>query len=397
MCEILTVLGTRPEIIRLSKVILKLNEIYGDDHKVVYTGQNSTKELKNIFIDELNLPQPDYDNSYNGTATFSDTLTAIFNTVENAIRIEKPKKMLILGDTNSALSSIIAKRYGVKVYHMEAGNRCYDDTVPEEVNRRVVDTTSDIHLPYTERSRMNLIKEGYNHNNIYVTGNPIWEVIKPYVTPNVDESGVGVFSRLYDTIGNIYNKYGVCSVNGCRDYVGACQMFRKNYILVTLHRSENVDDKIILSNIIRSIEYVAKKENIPVVLSAHPRFRDKIAEHKIKTGDRIYMFELFSLSESIELEKYARFVMSDSGTVQEECCILKTPTITLRDVTERPETIECGSNIIGGRNIRSISNAYTILKSRMKYDSRVLKEWEVPDGYMSEMVSDTVINILQSV
>ena len=385
MCEILTVLGTRPEIIRLSRVILKLNKIYGDDHKVVYTGQNSTEELKDVFFKELGLPSPDYDNSYTGGSGLSESFNSIFKTVENAIKYEKPKKMLILGDTNSALSSIIAKRYGIKVYHMEAGNRCYDDNVPEEVNRRIVDTTSDIHLPYTERSRINLIKEGYKHNNIYVTGNPIWEVIKPLAFNGYmgDDS---VFKRLYDTIGNLYNtKYSIANHYDASEDMGKYVMFSKNYILATIHRTENVDDHNILLNIINSLAYISKKENIPVVMSAHPRFYDNLIRSGIKTGADIYMFEPFGLSEFIQLEKNARFVMSDSGTVQEECCILGTPTITVREVTERPETLECG------RNIRKLTTAYDILKSRCDYT------WNIPDGYKSENVSDTVVNILQSV
>jgi len=392
MCKILTILGTRPEIIRLSCVIKKLNKIYGNDHKVVYTGQNSTEELKDIFFKELGLPLPDYDNSYRGGSSITDTISSIFTVVENAIKNEKPEKILILGDTNSALSSIIAKRYGVKVYHMEAGNRCYDDTVPEEVNRRIVDTTSDIHLPYTERSRMNLMKEGYNHNNIYVTGNPIWEVIKPFIECDVYMGDGSVFEKLYKVIGNPQaKKYNISGCYDLSEHFGEYDFFHKNYILVTIHRTENVDNKLTLKNIIDAIEFIAKKENIPVVLSAHPRFIDKAQEYDIVMPNNIYNFMPFKLSDFIQLERHARFVMSDSGTVQEECCILKTPTITVRDVTERPETIECGSNIIGGRYIHPLLEAYDILKSRNDV------EWEVPIGYKAENVSDIIVNILHSV
>jgi UDP-N-acetylglucosamine 2-epimerase (non-hydrolysing) len=242
---------------------------------------------------------------------------------------------------------------------MEAGNRCYDDRVPEEVNRRIIDHSSDILLPYTERSRANLIREGIPSNRIFVTGNPILEVIR-YYQKDIDESNI--FERLSVEPGK--------------------------YFLVTMHRAENVDIEMRLRQLINTIVTLRKTHNIPVICSLHPRTKDKIQRFKIDIDpDAIRFVEPLGFFEFIRLEQNARCVISDSGTVQEECCLFHVPNITIRDVTERPETIECGSNILCGADEKIITRCVNIVLSQQQ-------EWTVPAEYTNERVSDTVVKII---
>lgn len=354
--KVMTILGTRPEIIRLSRIIRHLDSYC--THILVHTGQNFNENLSDIFFQDLKIRKPDYYLNVKGE-TFGEQIGNILKETETVILKEKPDKLLILGDTNSSLSVIIAKRMGIPVFHMEAGNRCYDDRVPEEVNRRIIDHSSDILLPYTERSCANLVREGIPNNRIYVTGNPILEVIRYY---QEDIEASNIFKRLRIEPGG--------------------------YFLVTMHRAENVDRENRLRQLINSIVRLQKTHNIPVICSLHPRTKDKIQRYNIEIDQDVIRFvEPLGFFDFIKLEQNALCVISDSGTVQEECCIFHTPNITIRDVTERPETIECGSNILCGADEETIVQCVNIVLSQKP-------EWTVPVEYSNERVSDTVVRIV---
>lgn len=353
--KILTVLGTRPEIIRLSRIIPLLDQ--SSEHLVVHTGQNFDPNLNEVFFEEMDIRPPNVFLGVKGS--FGELVGAIFAGCEQIMRAEKPDKFLALGDTNSALAAFIAKRLGIPVYHMEAGNRCYDDRVPEEVNRRVIDHSSDILLPYTERSRQNLLREGIPGERIYVTGNPILEVIMHY-DAHIQSS-------------EVHKRLKVRS---------------QEYFLVTLHRAENVDIDGRLRQFVQAFEQIEKKYGMPVIVSTHPHTRDRMREFGVDVKNQnIRFLEPFGFFDFVHLERNAFCVLSDSGTVQEECSIFKVPNVTLRDVTERPETIECGSNILSSASAESINRCVALVLSRKN-------QWRVPPEYLAENVSDTVVKIL---
>jgi len=353
--KILTVLGTRPEIIRLSCIIEKLDSTC--KHVLVHTGQNYDTNLNDVFFQQLSVRAPDY--YLNARGGLGQQVGTILAEIEKVLLEEKPDKFLVLGDTNSALAAFIAKRMGIPVYHMEAGNRCYDDRVPEEVNRRVIDHSSDILLPYTERSRQNLLREGIPVQRVYVTGNPILEVITHY---DAQIRTSDVHKRL--------------------------NISPKEYFLVTLHRAENVDIKDRLGQFVKAFEQIEKKYQMPIIISTHPRTRSRMQEFGVDVNNqRIQFMDPFGFFDFVHLERNAFCVLSDSGTVQEECSIFKIPNVTLRDVTERPETIECGSNILGGANVD------TILACVDKVVSHT-PDWNPPVEYLATNVTDTVTNIL---
>lgn len=353
--KIVTILGTRPEIIRLSIVIEKLDHTC--QHVLVNTGQNFDPNLNDIFFQQLGVRLPD--TYLDARGTFGKQLGIIFSKCEELLRDVQPDRLLILGDTNSALSALVAKRLGIPVYHMEAGNRCYDDRVPEEVNRRVIDHSSDILMPYTERSRQNLLREGIPGQRIFVTGNPILEVIQHYEEQIKNSE---VLKHLEVEAGN--------------------------YFLITLHRAENVDPEPRLRQFVTALDSLQKKYQIPIIVSTHPRTRSRMNAVGIDLDNSlIHFMEPFGFFDFIALEKQARCVLSDSGTVQEECSIFRVPNVTLRDVTERPETVECGSNILSGANPDSILNCVEVVLSQPP-------NWTPPAEYMVENVSNTVIKIL---
>jgi UDP-N-acetylglucosamine 2-epimerase (non-hydrolysing) len=353
--KIATVLGTRPEIIRLSKIVPKLDD--SCEHRLIDTGQNFDDRLNALFFRELGLRRPDYALGVRGES-ISDQIAQILVRSEEVFRKERPDRLLILGDTNSALCAIVAKRLGIPVLHMEAGNRCYDDRVPEEVNRRLIDHSSDVLMPYTERSRQNLLREGIAGPRIFVTGNPIKEVIDAH------EGRVGESSALADL--------GVSP---------------RGFFLVTLHRAENVDIESRLRSLTDALFRLAREHRLPVLVSTHPRTRLRIDQFGIDAGDADVRFlDPFGFFDFIALEREAACVLSDSGTVQEECAIFGVPNVTLRDVTERPETLECGSNILSGAETDSVLaavRAVLALKPR----------WHAPPEYLEPAVSDTVVRI----
>jgi UDP-N-acetylglucosamine 2-epimerase (non-hydrolysing) len=353
--KIMTIMGTRPEIIRLSCIIPKLDTLC--DHVLIHTGQNYDANLSDLFFSQMNLRSPDH---YLGArGSFGEQIATILSESERILLAEKPDRLLVLGDTNSALSVIMAKRLGIPVYHMEAGNRCYDDRVPEEVNRRIIDHSSDILMPYTERSRQNLLREGIAGERIYVTGNPIFEVIRHFDSM-IQQSLV----------------------------LAELHLQPQKYLLVTMHRAENVDVEKRLQSITSALGEIQRMYSLPVIVSTHPHTHARMEAFNIPmTNDRIRFFPPFGFFDFITLEKNALCVLSDSGTVQEECCIFKVANVTIRDVTERPETIECGSNILSGAEPEAICRSVrTVLEQKT--------DWTVPSEYLAPNVSDTVIKIL---
>ena len=356
--KIMTVLGTRPEIIRLSRVIDKLDRL-AVGHVLVHTGQNFDPRLSDLFFSELGVRAPDHFLGVRGE-TFGEQAGQIIAGCERVMLAERPDRLLILGDTNSALSAIVAKRLGIPVYHMEAGNRCYDDRVPEEVNRRIVDHSSDVLLPYTERSRENLLREGIEGRRVYVTGNPILEVIEHY-DPRVRES----------------------------DVLARLGLAEGRYFLVTMHRAENVDVEARLRALVGALELLQQEYGLPVICSTHPRTRARM--EALGLGDasagQVRFVEPFGLFDFIALERAAFCVLSDSGTVQEECAIFRVANVTLRDVTERPETLECGSNMLSGADAQDILRCVrTVLDRRA--------EWTAPPEYLATNVSSTVARLV---
>jgi UDP-N-acetylglucosamine 2-epimerase (non-hydrolysing) len=353
--KILTILGTRPEIIRLSRVISKLDAQC--DHVLVHTGQNYDFKLNELFFQQMGVRQPDHFMDAKGS--LGEQIGIIMEKSEKVMVSEKPDRLLLLGDTNSALSAVIAKRLGIPVYHMEAGNRCYDDRVPEEVNRRIIDHSSDVLMPYTERSRANLLREGIPGERIFVTGNPIYEVIRHY-EKQVKQSTI---------LSELGLKPG-------------------DYFLVTAHRAENVDDEGRLKNLLEGLDAVQKAYKKPVICSLHPRTKNKMEQFGIRVANKnIKMMEPFGFFDFIALEKNALCVLSDSGTVQEETCIFRVPAVTIRDVTERPETIECGSNVLAGvEPERMLDSVKAVLKQK--------PNWQPPPEYLVEDVSSIVLKIV---
>ncbi len=354
--KVMTIFGTRPEIIRLSLVMRLLDQHC--DHTTVHTGQNYTESLSDIFLRDLEVRTPDFHLGLRSNS-FGEQIGQILTKVDNILEEVKPDKLLLLGDTNSALTAILAARRGIPVFHMEAGNRCYDNRVPEEINRRIIDHASQILLPYTERSKENLVREGIERDRIFITGNPINEVI---LANNEKIENSDVLERL-----------------GVKQY---------DYFLVTLHRAENVDLPARLKKILNGLRLVTERFNKPMLVSLHPRTAGKLEEFGLKPDpEKIKLFEPLNFFDFVKLEKNAQAVLTDSGTVQEECAIFGVPNVTLRDVTERPETIETGSNILSGAEPNLILKAVEIAVSQPA-------NWVAPPEYTVENVAQTVLKIV---
>jgi UDP-N-acetylglucosamine 2-epimerase (non-hydrolysing) len=355
--KIMTILGTRPEIIRLSLIIDKLDQL-ADRHIVVHTGQNYDRNLSDVFFEQMDIRLPDIKINLS-SHSLGQQIGEMFTKVEQAIRMEKPDKILVLGDTNSALCAILGERMGVPVYHMEAGNRCYDTTVPEEINRKIIDSISSYNLPYTELSRENLLREGIPSNRIWVSGNPIYEVLSHY-EQQIDEC----------------------------DILQKSDLNQGEYIVVTSHRAENVDHQVKLQAIVDGLDLIAKKHKIPVICSIHPRTLDRLSHFGMNIEDpHIKLCEPFGFFDFVKLQKHAACVITDSGTVQEESCIFGVPSVTIRQSTERPETLLCGSNTLSGLNAERIANCVDLMiKNRFA--------WTHPEGYIDPHVSTKVVHFL---
>jgi UDP-N-acetylglucosamine 2-epimerase (non-hydrolysing) len=354
--KVMTIFGTRPEIIRLSMVVKVLDRHC--EHVMVHTGQNFHEGLSDIFFRDLGVRTPDIHLGVKSTS-FGDQIGQILAKVDNVLTEHSPDKVLILGDTNSALSSIMAARRGIPVFHMEAGNRCYDDRVPEETNRRIIDHSSRVLMPYTERSKENLVNEGIETERIFVTGNPIKQVL----------------DRFADEIDN-------------STILESLAVEPEGYFLATVHRAENVDVSDRLARIFGGFAAVAERFQLPFLISVHPRTADKLIQHGLKASeDWIRLLDPLGFFDFVKLEKNARVVLTDSGTVQEECCIFGIPNVTVRDVTERPETLEAGSNIISGADPASILRC-------TEFAAAETSSWTVPREYLAAYVGETVARIV---
>ncbi len=353
--KVTTIFGTRPEIIRLSCVIPLLDRF--SEHRLIHTGQNYDPQLSDVFFRELGIRAPDVHLDVGHTPSFAAQAAAILEKTGELLAADRPDRVLLLGDTNSALSAIVAARLAIPVYHMEAGNRCYDDRVPEEINRRIIDHSSTVLMPYTDRSKENLLREGFERERIFVTGNPIFEVLETHTT-SIEDSGI-------------------LSRQGVKE---------GQYFLATLHRVENVDEPSRLSRLLEALSRVARDHRSPMLVSLHPRTADRMKQFGLG-GEGLRLLEPLGLFDFVKLEKHAKAVLSDSGTVQEECAIFGVPNVTLRDVTERAETIECGSNIIGGSAVDAIGRALAVALATGG-------DWTPPREYTARRVSRTVAKIV---
>jgi len=347
----MTILGTRPEVVRLSTIIPKLDSLC--DHVLVHTGQNFDYNLNDVFFKELRVRTPDQ--YLNARGSFGEQMATILHGIEKLLKQERPDRFLVLGDTNSSLAAIMVKRIGIPVFHMEAGNRCYDDRVPEETNRRLIDHSSDVLMPYTERSRSNLLREGIDGRRIFVTGNPIYEVLNAY-REQIEQS-------------KIHGELGLAT---------------RKYFLVTMHRAENVDVGSRLQSLTRAFSALHVEYGIPVIVSTHPHTRQRLQASGISMQeDGIRYLEPFGFFDFVKLEQNAYCVLSDSGTVQEECSIFGVPSVTIRDTTERPETLEYGSNILSGTETDSVLRSVKVVLAKTGC-------FATPPEYLRENVSNTV-------
>ena len=358
--KVMTVLGTRPEIIRLSETIKACDRYF--EHILVHTGQNYDPKLKDVFFEELGLRQPDYYLECAGEH-LGETMGSILSKTYEVMVREKPDAVLVLGDTNSALSVICAKRLKVPVFHMEAGNRCWDWNVSEMINRKIVDAIADINLPYTENSRRYLLSEGIDGKTVFVTGSPMPEVLHKHM----DEINA---STVLDTLG----------------------LEKGKYILVSAHREENIDIEENFMSLMSALNDVAKTYGMPVIYSTHPRSRKWIDKRGFEFHPLVRSLEPFGFFDYNKLQMNAYCVLSDSGTLSEESAILNFPGVLVRTSTERPEALDAGSVVIGGITKETIEQALE-LSVAMKENGEPVG---YPRDYADENVSIKVVKLIQS-
>uniref|UniRef100_A0A7C3J6T1 UDP-N-acetylglucosamine 2-epimerase (Non-hydrolyzing) n=1 Tax=candidate division WOR-3 bacterium TaxID=2052148 RepID=A0A7C3J6T1_UNCW3 len=358
--KVMTILGTRPEIIRLSEVI-KANDKYFN-HILVHTGQNWDYNLYQIFFKELGLRKPDYFLNSVGK-NLGETMGNIIKKSYEVLLKEKPDAVLILGDTNSALSAISAKRLKIPIFHMEAGNRCFDQNVPEELNRRIVDHISDINLPYTEHSRRYLLEEGIRKDYIFVTGSPMTEVL----LKNFDKISK---SKILENL----------------------KLEENNYIILSSHREENLDIDDNLTSLVNAINFVAEIFKMPIIYSVHPRSEKKIKDKKIKFNKLVKKMKPFGFIDYNKLQMHSYCVLSDSGTLSEESSILGFPAVLIRTSTERPEVLDKGTIVIGGIEKENMVNSIKIAKETFENRDKN----QIPFDYFDKDVSIKVVKIIQS-
>jgi len=357
--KILTLTGTRPELIRLSVILKKLDEVC--DHVHVHTMQNHDPNLSDIFLKELRIRKPNH--VFPKTDNMAEFYGYGFLRFDDILEFEDPDKILILGDTNTVLFGILAAKRGIPIYHMEAGNRCFDPIVPEETNRMIIDACSKYNLPYTENSKENLIREGHSKNFVFKTGNPIHEVLN-YYEENINRS------LILQNLGLLDWDFG---------------SVQKPYALLTFHRTENVDNPERAAAVVDAINTVA--EDIPVVFSFHPRTKDQFKKHGLQFSDNVITHDPVGFFDFVQLERFATVVFTDSGTVPEETSIFGVPTIILRNTTERQELLENGTCILAGTKKEDILTAYYGIK-------KMTQRWEGLYDYDKLNVSDTVIRFL---
>lgn len=358
--KVATVVGTRPEIIRLAATIKRLDKY--TNHVLIHTGQNYDYELNEIFFEDLGLRKPDHFLAAD-VSSLGAVLGSILIKVEKVLLEEKPDAMVVLGDTNSCISAVIARRLKIPVFHMEAGNRCFDENVPEEVNRRLVDHVSDYNLVYTEHARRNLLAEGIHPARILLTGSPMKEVLAANA-PAIAAS-------------NVLDRQGLKS---------------GQYVLVSLHREENVDSPERLRTVLEALNAVGSQYNVPVLLSTHPRTRKRLdaQPEDLKTG--IIMHPPFGFNDYVKLQKEALIVLSDSGTISEESSLLGFAAVTLRDFIERPESLDTGGIVTSGLHMESIIDAIDMTLQQTSEEGFV----HPPADYQIADTSRRVVNFIRS-
>jgi UDP-N-acetylglucosamine 2-epimerase (non-hydrolysing) len=355
--RITTILGTRPELIRLSCILEKFDNVF--DHRVVHTGQNFDPQLSQVFITELGIREPDrYLQIPKGS--LGNFYSRLFPDIEEEFDSNPPDLVVILGDTNSALAGIIAKRRGIPVYHLEAGNRSFDANVPEETNRKIVDHFADYNLAYTKNARENLIREGLHPQTITVIGSPLHEVLNKYRS-KINASTI---------------------LNQLKLQVG-------EYFLVSAHRQENVDIPNRIRDLFDSLNWLATEFNLPIIVSTHPRTAEKIDSCKIELSTKIQLHQPFGFLDYVNLQLNARAVLSDSGSIAEESAILGFPAMTIRDSMERQEALEAGSIIMSGISVNGISEALHVIASTPRTQS-------IPSEYQITDTSTRVVNFIAS-
>jgi UDP-N-acetylglucosamine 2-epimerase len=359
--KVMSVVGTRPEIIRLSRVLAKLDEHC--EHIIVHTGQNYDFELNEVFFNDLSVRKPDYflnAAGKNAAETIGQVIIAVDSVIENVM----PDAMLVLGDTNSCLAAIPAKRRKVPIFHMEAGNRCFDQRVPEETNRKIVDHTADINLTYSTIARDYLLAEGLPADRVIKTGSPMFEVLSYYM-PQIDNSDI--LKRL------VLKK-------GC-------------FFVVSAHREENVDSPIQLKNLANILNTVAEHYDLPVIVSTHPRTRNRIEAQGLEFHPNIQLLKPMGFHDYNHLQKNAKAVLSDSGTINEESSIMNFPALNLREAHERPEGMEEASVMMVGLSTERVMQGLEILEAQPVGEERLLR---LVDDYSKPNVSDKVLRIMHS-
>jgi len=358
--KVMTIVGTRPEIIRLSEVIKACDKYF--HHLLVHTGQNWDYTLNEIFFEELALRKPDYFLGVVGT-DLGETMGNIISASYKILLEEKPDALLVLGDTNSCLSVIAAKRLKIPIFHMEAGNRCFDQNVPEEINRKIVDHVADINLPYTEHSRRYLLSEGIRKEHIFVTGSPMTEVISKNMI-SIDNSKV----------------------------LDELKLEKEKYILVSAHREENIDHKQSFLSLMNAINKIAETFQLPIIYSTHPRSWKRIEESDFQFHPLVRQLKPFGFIDYNKLQKNAFVVLSDSGTLSEETAILGFPGILIRTSTERPEVLDKGTVVIGGITEKNIAQAVNL--SRKMWENE--EQTYIASDYVDDNVSVKIVKIIQS-
>lgn len=361
--KVATVIGTRPEIIRLSRVLARLDQTC--EHVLIHTGQNYDYELNQIFFDDLGIRKPDYFlDSTKGSNSAAQTIGNLIGSVDEVLEKIDPDALLVLGDTNSCLSVIPAKRRKIPVFHMEAGNRCFDERVPEEINRRIVDHTADINMAYSSIAREYLLREGLSPDSVIKTGSPLFEVLSFY-RPKIDLS----------------------------DVLARLKLKPREYFLVSCHREENVDNPKLFKQFIKVLNDLVQKFDQPIVLSAHPRTQKRITESGLTLDPRVVILKPLGFFDYVKLQLHARIVLSDSGSINEEASILNIPALNIREAHERPEAMEEAPVMMVGLNPERILQAITLLEQDGGSGQNSLR---IVADYQMLNVSEKVVRILHS-
>ncbi|WP_076792563.1 non-hydrolyzing UDP-N-acetylglucosamine 2-epimerase [Chlorobium sp. KB01] len=363
MLKIITVVGTRPEIIRLSRVVAMLDKHC--EHVLVHTGQNYDYELNQVFFDDLGVRKPDYFlNSAVGSTSAANTIGNLITAIDDVLAQVRPEAMLVLGDTNSCLSVIPAKRRKVPIFHMEAGNRCYDQRVPEETNRRIVDHTADINLTYSTIARENLLREGFPPDQVIKTGSPMYEVLNYYMP----------------------------QIRGC-NALARMELTPRQYFVVSAHREENIESDHSFHKLVEVLNAVAEDHGLPVVVSTHPRTQKRVDTTGANFHPKVQLMKPLGFYDYVHLQMNAKAVLSDSGTITEESSILNFPALNLRESHERPEGMEEAAVMMVGLEVQRVRQGLSILEGQTRGSERILR---LVSDYSMPNVSDKIVRIIHS-